>query len=61
MNDNLIHAARHARHALEDFQQLRHEPANEELWHSLSHHLRHAEYRLRKEGQPTKALPTDAR
>jgi len=36
---------RHARHALEDFEELRRERWNEKLWHSLSHHLRHSVYR----------------
>jgi hypothetical protein len=40
---------RHACHALEDFKALREHPDDDELWHSLSHHLRHAEYRVKKE------------
>jgi hypothetical protein len=48
-SDNVQHLERHARHALEDFMQLRGERSNEELWHSLSHHLRHVVYRAGKE------------
>jgi hypothetical protein len=46
-NHDAIH--RHACHALEDFRQLRqqrHGRGNDhELWHSLSHHLRHVVFR----------------
>ena len=57
MNENLEHAHRHARHALEDFRVLErrigysHELMElyGELLHTISHHLRHAEYRLGKE------------
>jgi len=42
-NSDAIH--RHTWHAYEDFQRLRKERNNEELWHSMSHHLRHAAYR----------------
>jgi hypothetical protein len=38
-------AHRHVHHAYEDFRRLRKERHNEELWHSLSHHLRHAVFR----------------
>jgi hypothetical protein len=40
-------AHRHAAHALEDFCKLRAQLGEREqdLWHSLSHHLRHAVYR----------------
>ena len=47
--DNIEHAQRHAKHALEDFNVLREDRNNESLWHSLSHHLQHAAYRLKKE------------
>jgi hypothetical protein len=37
---------RHACHAYEDFRALRRKVGgDDELWHSLSHHLRHAVYR----------------
>lgn len=49
MSDNCAHLERHARHALEDFNDLRRDPKNEELWHSLSHHLRHVAYRAHEE------------
>ena len=42
-NHDALH--RHACHAYEDFRMLRRDPNNDELWHSLSHHLRHAVYR----------------
>jgi hypothetical protein len=49
-NSDAIH--RHACHALEDFERLayarhvRHDRADDrELWHSLSHHLRHVVHR----------------
>jgi len=42
-NHDAIH--RHACHAYEDFRALRRDPNNEELWHSLSHHLRHVVHR----------------
>jgi hypothetical protein len=46
-NADALH--RHACHALEDFRALRrirHDRGDErELWHSLSHHLRHAVHR----------------
>jgi hypothetical protein len=42
-NHDSLH--RHACHAYEDFRQLRRDPTNDELWHSLSHHLRHAVFR----------------
>jgi hypothetical protein len=42
-NHDAIH--RHACHAYEDFRQLRHDPGNDELWHSMSHHLRHVVFR----------------
>lgn len=48
-SENCKHLERHARHALEDFIDLKHDPDNDELWHSLSHHLRHAAYRADKE------------
>lgn len=40
---NRKHALRHAVHALEDFEAMKLEG---ELAHSLSHHLRHAVYRI---------------
>ena len=43
MNSTALH--RHARHAWEDFSELRKDRDNDELWHSLSHHLRHAVWR----------------
>jgi hypothetical protein len=43
--DNAEHAHRHAYHAHEDFRRLRRARDDEELWHSLSHHLRHIVYR----------------
>jgi hypothetical protein len=42
-NHDAIH--RHACHAYGDFRALRRDPGNEELWHSMSHHLRHAVHR----------------
>jgi hypothetical protein len=48
-DSNVRHAYRHACHALEDFKALREHPDDDELWHSLSHHLRHPEYRVKKE------------
>ena len=42
-NHDAIH--RHACHAHEDFRQLRRDRDNEELWHSLSHHIRHVVHR----------------
>lgn len=42
---NQRHLRRHAEHALEDFSELRRNRDDEALWHSLSHHLRHAAYR----------------
>jgi hypothetical protein len=42
-NSDSLH--RHACHAYEDFRRLRRDRDNEELWHSMSHHLRHAVYR----------------
>ena len=44
-SDNAQHMHRHACHALEDFLRLRRRRHDEGLWHSLSHHLRHAVYR----------------
>jgi hypothetical protein len=49
MEENIRHLHRHAVHALEDFQHLREQRDNEELWHSLSHHLRHVVYRVEKD------------
>jgi hypothetical protein len=55
-DDNMTHAYRHARHALEDFMALEarmrhsHELMNlygREL-HAISHHLRHAVFRIGK-------------
>jgi hypothetical protein len=43
MNVDNLH--RHAWHAWEDFAKLRKDRDNEELWHSLSHHLRHTVWR----------------
>jgi hypothetical protein len=43
-NSDALH--RHACHALEDFRALRRKVGgNDALWHSLSHHLRHAVHR----------------
>jgi hypothetical protein len=42
-NHDAIH--RHACHAHEDFRALRRDRDNEELWHSMSHHLRHVVFR----------------
>jgi len=42
-NSDALH--RHACHAYEDFRQLRRDRNNENLWHSMSHHLRHAVHR----------------
>lgn len=42
-NHDALH--RHVCHAYEDFRQLRRDPTNDELWHSMSHHLRHAVFR----------------
>lgn len=42
-NHDAVH--RHASHAHEDFRALRRDRNNEELWHSLSHHLRHVVFR----------------
>jgi hypothetical protein len=37
-------------HALDDFERLRHQQRDDEkLWHSLSHHLRHAVFRIGRE------------
>jgi len=51
--DNVQHAYRHALRALEDFETLhhqRHDRGDDRgLWHSLSHHLRHAVWRIRQE------------
>jgi hypothetical protein len=44
-SENARHAHRHAYHALADFSALRRKRDDEELWHSLSHHLRHVVYR----------------
>jgi len=42
-NHDAIH--RHACHAHDDFRALRRDRNNEELWHSISHHLRHVVFR----------------
>jgi hypothetical protein len=45
---NRVQLHRHALRALKDFSELRRKRRHnrrEELWHSLSHHLRHAVYR----------------
>jgi hypothetical protein len=44
-NHDAIH--RHACHALEDFRELRKRlgEQDDELWHSMSHHLRHVVFR----------------
>jgi hypothetical protein len=42
-NHDAIH--RHACHAYEDFRALRRDRDNEKLWHSMSHHIRHAVHR----------------
>jgi hypothetical protein len=42
-NHDAIH--RHACHAYEDFRRLRRDRDNEDLWHALSHHLRHVVFR----------------
>jgi hypothetical protein len=52
-NHDAIH--RHACHAYEDFRELRRDPNNEQLWHSISHHLRHTVFRSGHEvDQPRK-------
>ena len=51
--DNREHLHRHARHALEDFEAVRHLLEESPEWtheveeriHAISHHLRHAVYR----------------
>jgi hypothetical protein len=40
---------RHAWKAYEDFRRLRTERWNQDLWHSLSHHLRHVVHRSGEE------------
>jgi hypothetical protein len=42
-NRDALH--RHACHAFEDFEELRRRPWDRGLWHSMSHHIRHAVYR----------------
>jgi DNA-binding GntR family transcriptional regulator len=42
-NNDAVH--RHACHAHEDFRALRRDRDNEDLWHSMSHHLRHVVHR----------------
>jgi hypothetical protein len=42
-NHDSIH--RHICHAYEDFRALRRDRNNEALWHSMSHHVRHAVFR----------------
>lgn len=42
-NHDALH--RHACHAHEDFRALRKDRDNEDLWHALSHHLRHVVHR----------------
>jgi hypothetical protein len=42
-NHDAIH--RHASHAYEDFRALRRDRNNEDLWHAISHHLRHVVHR----------------
>jgi hypothetical protein len=44
-DDNAQHTHRHAHHAWEDFSRLRRQRGDEDLWHSLSHHLRHTVWR----------------
>jgi len=51
MTENLRHMRRHAVHALEDFEELERNRGNEELWHSLSHHLRHVVWRVGEESK----------
>lgn len=46
--DNTKHLKRHIEKAYEDFRTLRRDRDNEDLWHSLSHHMRHAVYRSGK-------------
>jgi hypothetical protein len=48
-DENNSHAHRHAYQAYEDFRRLRKRPADEKLWHALSHHLRHVVYRTGRE------------
>jgi hypothetical protein len=46
--ENCMHMYRHACHAWEDFSALRKQrriQRRNELWHSISHHLRHVVYR----------------
>jgi hypothetical protein len=45
--NNNLHTYRHAWCAWDDFSRLRKKRGNNcELWHSLSHHLRHVVYRV---------------
>ena len=50
------HTHRHAWHAYEDFRSLRNRYATDaatiKLWHSLSHHLRHAVFRTGLRASP---------
>lgn len=46
-NHDAVH--RHACHAHGDFRALRRDRDNEELWHSMSHHLRHVVFRSGQE------------
>jgi hypothetical protein len=48
-NHDALH--RHACHAYEDFRRLRKRPWDIELWHSMSHHLRHVVFRSGHEVQ----------
>ena len=54
-NQDAMH--RHAYHAWEDFRRLRKDRGNEELWHSLSHHLRHAVFRTSLEVKEPRQKP----
>lgn len=42
-NHDALH--RHVSHAYDDFRRLRRDRDNKDLWHSLSHHLRHSVHR----------------
>lgn len=54
-NQDAMH--RHTCHAYEDFRALRKDRNNEELWHSLSHHLRHAVFRTGLEVKEPRVRP----
>ena len=64
-HDNRMHAFRHARHAWEDFEVIRKEFESypgvsvefEQKLHALSHHMRHALYRIGVEVDWGKPVP----